>query len=238
LEEIYIHVHGYQLQENKTRKYSTSATGLYEPNKKMLGSDLRQMTTPLYPIFRKRIDDAIEQLINKQVTPWCFLNSGRPFRVTAFDGRQIAYEGILFDGRPQLVFWSRYIEPFLEDLSISEISAAVAMATERRVNANLLLPEVNELLNAGIRKVFSQMADVDRRLRGKGLPEKVQPRPTDNEIRNMTEFVEERIRSELAMWKPKPRLEDWYDKNKFWVWVIGILIGILIAIASLCLRFF
>jgi hypothetical protein len=86
------------------------------------------MTTPLYPIFRKRIDDAVEQLIKNQVTPWCFLNSGHPFRVTAFDGRQITYEGILFDGTSQLVFWSRYIEPFLEYLAISEISAAVAMA--------------------------------------------------------------------------------------------------------------
>jgi hypothetical protein len=192
------------------------------------------MTTPLYPMFRKRIDDAIEQLIKKQVTPWCFLNSGRPFRVTAFDGRQIAYEGIRFGGTPQLVFWSRYIEPFLEDLTISEISAAVAMAQERRVDAKLLLSEVNELLNAGIRRVFSQMADVDRRLRGKGSPEKVQLRPTENEIRNMTKFVEERIWSELAMWKPKSRLDDWYDKNKFWVWVIGILI----TIAGLCLKFF
>lgn len=192
------------------------------------------MTTPLYPMFRKRIDDAIEQLIKKQVTPWCFLNSGRPFRVIAFDGRQIAYEGIMFDGTSQLVFWSRYIEPFLEDLTISEIAAAVAIAQEKRVDAKLLLPEVNELLNAGIRNVFSKMADVDRRLRGKGFPEKVQLRPTGNEILNMTEFVEERIRSELAMWKPKPRLDDWYDKNKFLVWVIGILI----TIAGLCLKFF
>lgn len=29
----------------------------------MLNGDLQQMTTPLYPIFRKRINDAIEQVI-------------------------------------------------------------------------------------------------------------------------------------------------------------------------------
>src|SRR5713101_7993173 len=125
------------------------------------------MTSPLYPTFRKRVDDAVEQVIKRQVTPWSFLTAGPPFRVKTFDGRQIAYEGVEFEGSPRTVFWSRYIEPFLEDLCISEITAAVSMAKDREVDARLLLPEVQGLLSAGFRKVYAHMADVDRRLRGK-----------------------------------------------------------------------
>ena len=89
------------------------------------------MTSPLYPTFHKRINDATEQIIKRQVTPWSFLTTGHPFRVKMFDGQQISYEGIGFEGSPRTVFWSRYIEPFLEDLCVSEIGAAVTLAKEK-----------------------------------------------------------------------------------------------------------
>lgn len=191
------------------------------------------MTTPLYPTFRKRIDDAVDQLIQNQVTPWSFLTAGPPFRVKKFDGKEIAYQGIGFEGSPRLVFWSRYIEPFLEDLAVREIGTAVASARERNVDAHLLLPEIQGLLVAATRKTFSRMADVDRRLRGKGFPEKIHLRNIDRELQGMNGFIEERIRAELAMWKPKPRIEAWYEQNKFWVWFIGIIA----TIAGICAKF-
>lgn len=132
-------------------------------------------TSPLYPTFRKRIDDAAESLISRQVTPWSFLKSGTPFRIKMFDGGEITYQGLEFDGSPRLVFWTRYIEPFLEELSISEIAAAVCMAEKRHVDAKKLLSEVQGLLSAAFRKVYARMAEIDRRLRGKGFPDKVAP---------------------------------------------------------------
>jgi hypothetical protein len=188
--------------------------------------------TPLYPTFRKRVDDAIDQLVRKQITPWYFMTAGPPFRIATFDGRQIAYAGIEFEGSPRLVFWSRYIEPFLEELCLSEISVAVSMARERRIDAKLLLPELQGLLSSGIVKVYTEMANVDRSLRGKGFPEKVPPRPIEQEVRFMNQFVDERVRSELAMWRPKPGMEDWYERNKFWVWAIGLLSALLVAIVG------
>jgi hypothetical protein len=135
------------------------------------------MTTTLYPIVIESVNNAINQLINIQVTPWAFLNSGQPFHITTFDGRQINYKGIAFEGSPRQVFWSNYIEPFLKDICISQISTALMMAKERSVDAKHLLPEVQSLLIAGITKVFSRMADVDRRLRGIGFPDRVQLPP-------------------------------------------------------------
>ena len=70
------------------------------------------------------------------------------------------------------------------------------------------------------------MADVDRRLRGKGFPDKVELRSIEREVRAMNEFLDELVSSELTMWKPKSLVEDWYERNKFWMWVIGIVLSI------------
>ena len=165
------------------------------------------MTTPLYPTFRKRVDDAFEQLIKQQVTPWSFLTAGPPFRIKAFDGREIAYQHLHFEGSPRDEFWSRYIEPFLEHLCVSEIEAAVSMSNKKGVDAKLLLPELRELLSAGFKKVYRQMADVDRRLRGKGYPNSVALRLVESEIQRMDKFLDERIVAEIEMWKPTPWFE-------------------------------
>lgn len=161
------------------------------------------MPTPLYPTFSKRINDAFEQLIKQQVAPWVFMTAGPPFRIKAFDGREIAYQGIAFEGSPRDIFWSRYIEPFLEDLCISEIEAAVSMCKERVVDARLLLPEVETLLTTGIQRVYKRMAEVDQVLRGKGYPETIARRPVTYEVQRMERFVTERIQAELKMWQAR-----------------------------------
>lgn len=155
------------------------------------------------------------------------MTAGPPFRIQTHDKRQISYQGILFEGSPRQIFWTRYIEPFMEEICIEEIDAAVKLAKERNVDARQLLPEVRDLLLAGIRKTYSRMADVDRRLRGKGFPESVDLKGTDKEYLIMTDFVDVRIRSELEMWKPKSKLQVWYEHNKATVWIVGVLLAVL-----------
>lgn len=190
------------------------------------------MTTPLYPISRKRIEDAAERIIRDQVTPWAFLTAGPPFKVKQFSGREISYQGIEFEGSPRAVYWDRYIDPFLEALAIEEIDFAVSSAKERKVDATCLLPEVQALLIAAVQKIFREMAEIDRRLLGKGYPESVPLRSVEDEVSQLRAFIEERIRCELAMWRPKSAVEEWYDRNKFWVWLVGIIV----AVASLAAK--
>lgn len=161
-----------------------------------------------------------------QVTPWAFLTAGPPFKVKQYSGREISYQGIGFEGSPRTIFWNRYIHPFLEALAIEEIEFAVASAKERRVDASLLLPEVQSLLNAAVQQIFREMAEIDRRLLGKGFPETVPLRSTDSEVGQLRAFIDERVRCELAMWKPRSAAEEWYDRNKFWVWAIPIVVGV------------
>ena len=165
--------------------------------------NVSRKTTPLYPTFEKRIRDGIDGLIRDKVTPWVFMPAGPPFKMRTFHGKEISYSGIKFDGSPRRVFWGRFIEPFLEDISINEMNAAVQMAHGRRVNLRILLPEIRALLHAGIEKVYVQMADVDRRLRGEGFPQRVQPKAVDGLILSMMNFIDERIQAEIAMWRPR-----------------------------------
>lgn len=191
------------------------------------------MTTPLDPISRKRIEDATERIIRDQVTPWVFLNAGHPFKIKQFSGREISYQGIGFEGSPRTVYWGRYIDPFLEAIAIEEIDFAVSSAKERKVDATRFLPEVQSLLIAAVQKIFQEMAEIDRRLLAKGYPESMPLRSVEGEVSQLREFIEERIQCELAMWRPNSSVEEWYDRNKFWVWFVGIVV----ALASLAAKF-
>ena len=180
------------------------------------------MTTPLLPTFEKRIGDATDLILRRQVDPWLFMSVG--LSVTKLDGSPISYRGIKFEGSPRQVFWSSYIQPFLEHLATSEIAAGVSMARERGIDARQLLPEIQGLLLSAISKVFDRMADVDRRLRGDGFPDQVQLRSTQSERDIMAAFIDQHVQAELSMWRTRSSLQRWYDDNKALVWVIGSLL--------------
>ena len=184
------------------------------------------MSTPLYPAFQKRIKDAFEQLVKNQVTPWQLLNSGTPFSLKNYDRNEIYYKGVEFEGSPEQVFWTRYIDPFMEEIVINEIEEAVKIAKEKNISLALLLPEIKTLLCSGVKMTLSSMAKTDQLLRAKGFPEKVHLRSIETNNSQMTRFIEVRIKSELEMWKPKSKLDNFYDNNKAIVWLTGIIVAI------------
>ena len=131
------------------------------------------------------------------------------------------------------MFWSRYIEPFLEDLAVTQIALAVRDAKERGIDGDKLLQEVEGLLLAACRKTFARMADFDRRLLGRGFPDKIALRSTDREYQAMKDFIEMHIRAERQMWKPKNWFQNWYADNPALVWAIGIAIAVVGAVVGL-----
>ena len=182
------------------------------------------MTTPLFPIFEKRVADATNQILRKQVDPWLFMAEG--LSITRFDGSPISYNGIKFEGSPRQVFWSGYIQPFLAHLITSEIAAAISMARERSVDARQLLPEIRGLLTSSISKVFARMVDVDQRLRGGGFPHLVQPYNSQSACEAMVALTDRHIQAELSMWRSRSALERWYDDHKALAWLIGSLLAL------------
>jgi len=178
--------------------------------------------SPLYPTFRKRISDRIDGIIQHQVTPWAFLRTDQGVHVRHFDQREISIRGVEFEGSPSIVFWSGYIEPFLEELCCSELGAAVEMSRARGLDLRIVLRDLKGLLSGGFSRVYERMALIDQRLRGKGFPNRVTRRRVDSNVWKMDHFLEEFIVAELAMFKPKSRIELWYERNQFWISLFGI----------------
>lgn len=83
------------------------------------------------------------------------------------------------------------------------------MATERKVDGELLLREIQTLLEQGVHKLYSEMARVDRVLRGKGYPESVCLLPVSSQVDEMNKFLVEMIEAEIEMWKN----QDKHDTN-------------------------
>ena len=164
------------------------------------------MPTNLYPILSKFVEDEWVKLDRNQITPWVFMDAGPPFRCKDFYGREIAYQGIKFEGSPRRVFWGRYIEPFLEDLVHRVVEETLRLASARKQNAQPPLTEVGSLLKSIAHRAYRRMADVDQRLRGEGFPNNVSMRHIDGELASMEQFIDQRIQAECAMAATQPTM--------------------------------
>src|ERR1700733_13309852 len=87
--------------------------------------------SPLRPTMELFIRNECERIEREKITPWAFFRSGHPMRVTDFYGRQIAYQGVGWEGSPRLVFWTRYIEPFWEDVTDRAVAQVCTLCEER-----------------------------------------------------------------------------------------------------------
>ena len=164
------------------------------------------MPTHLYPILSKLIEDEWVKLDRNQITPWAFMTAGPAFRCKDFYGREIAYQGIKFEGSPRQVFWGRYIEPFLEDLVHRIVEETLRLASARKQNVQQPLAEVGSMLKSVAHRAYRRMADIDQRLRGEGFPNSVPKRSTDGELARMEQFIDQRIQAECAMAEPEPSM--------------------------------
>ena len=140
------------------------------------------MPTNLYPVLSKLVEDEWVKLDRNQITPWAFMTAGPAFRCKDFYGREIAYQGIKFEGSPRQVFWGRYIEPFLEDLVHRVVEETLRLASGRKQNVQQPLAEVGSLLKSVAQRAYRRMADIDQRLRGEGFPNSVPKRGIDGEL--------------------------------------------------------
>lgn len=192
----------------------------------------------MLPMIAKFLRDEFAQLEHKQLTPWAFFNTGPPMEVRDFRGRQISYQGIRFEGSPELVFWRGYIEPFLEDIAFRAVDYALKLCADRQVHAKQSLLETERLLDFYIPRVYARMADIDRRLRGRGFPNKVPLRDTAPQQRGMQELVKARVQGELRVLRPESsrwrRANQWIKDHP----IVTTAIGTAVALAGIALRAF
>ncbi len=198
----------------------------------------RLKETNLYPVINKSIDIEWEKLRRNQIIPWSFLTAGKIFHCNDFYGNEINYQGVTFEGSPREVFWGRYIEPFLEDISYRAIDQTIQLCNEKGESLREPLLETAKLLKIMLRKTYNLMADVDQRLRGGGYPQNVEKRKVDVEIAEMDRFIDVRVQSEVAMCKTAWKINVFYKNQPFLFWFITIIVSIVsVAIAITTIHF-
>jgi hypothetical protein len=194
-------------------------------------SDDASGPSPLWPIMEKFVSDEFGKLDRAQITPWAFLKAGPPMRVRDFYGHEISYQGIGFEGSPRTVFWSRYIEPFLEDIAYRGVDLTLQLSQQKGMDPQKSLVETQGLLGGLSRKAFNRMAEIDQRLRGNGFVADLALRNIDREQQAMEQFIGARINAELAIARGTPRsqwraMNDWFREHPLVGWSVTVTLGI------------
>lgn len=182
------------------------------------------MASALFPTMQRFVADEWIRLDSERITPWAFFDSHFGVICTDFYGKPIACGGLEFEGSIRNRYWQRFIEPFLEDVTCRALSEARKLALDRNQDVVPVLEETTGLLISTARKAFARMADIDRRLRGKGHPETVTLHNTDRERRDMEAFINLHLANERRMVTPKRSLERYYRENQLLfldAWVRG-----------------
>jgi hypothetical protein len=177
----------------------------------------------IHQVTKNNIESEYEKLRREKITPWSFFNSGHPITVIDFYGKEIKYSGVKFEGSPELTFWSGFIEPFLKDIIFRTFDNTIHLCREKKLYSAEPIRETGQLLKVLVSKVYSDMADVDRRLRGGGYPQNIKKKDVSDKVQPILNLINERVDSELSL---RNKLNEFYDYNQGLIWLAGISISI------------
>lgn len=166
------------------------------------------MSAILLPKIQKLIQEEKERIIQEQVTNWLMRFAAKSkLEIQYFNGKKIGHGGVVgFEGSPQHVFWGRYIEPYLEDITERLIKEISHDCTENNLNLAEELQSLQEHLNSLYFRVYEEMVKVEQKLLGKGYPELVPKRDVSGKVECMKNYLEQHVNMEIA--KSRSRLEN------------------------------
>ena len=144
----------------------------------------------LLPVTRQKLVKLCETLKQDKLTPWLWFNS-RGVRVTDFYGKNICITGASYGGTAPLVFWNSIV-PFLQDAIVKTLDETLETCRARKYQPEPYIRETAMLLHGYlIVQIYTYMADIDQRLRGKGYPKSVGRKDVTDEIAEMGKFLNE-----------------------------------------------
>jgi hypothetical protein len=141
-------------------------------------------TTPLYPIMRRLVHD-LDRITSEKLMKWRMFCAKWLLHVEDYYGKPIHYEGVKFEGSPRLVFWERFMEPFLENGIVNALNKIYEECVSRNLDPSEYLEEMKELLRLWIQKTYTDMSRTDQVLRGEGNPNSVQAVDISTKISSM-----------------------------------------------------
>lgn len=144
---------------------------------------------PLLPVTRHKIDTCLVTLTQDKLTPWRWFNS-RGIEIANFYGKPMSLHGVVYAGSVMLMFW-KFIDPFLKDAMVRILAETAETCRAKNYEPEPHLSETAMLLRGHlISPIYSEMADIDRHLRGKGNPKSVPRRDVTDEITCMERVLD------------------------------------------------
>ena len=168
--------------------------------------------TELYSITQKRVAE-LDRIISDKLMKWRMFSAEWKLHVTDCYGKEISYEGVKYEGSPQLVFWSNFTEPFLENGTTDVLNKTHKECQDRNLHPDKYLKEAVQLLKALTRKVFKEMSRIDQELRGNGYPNSVKPQDVTEKITKIDQFIKVHLKAVIHKGgeAPKKNHEDIID---------------------------
>ena len=151
--------------------------------------DIPGEKSDLYPITFQKIK-ALDIVISDKLMALKMFSARWKLQTTNYYGKEIHYEGILFEGTPEIVFWDNFIEPFLENGVIDILNATYQMCAEKNLEPHTYINEACDILKRLNQKTYKTMSRTDQILRGNGYPDSVTPKNVDDKIKNMDSFID------------------------------------------------
>jgi len=177
----------------------------------------------LLPVTRQKIVKLCETLKKDKLTPWLWFNS-RGVKVTRFDGGTIDISGTLVYGQSQaMVFWD-FIKPFLKNAIVKTLDETIETCRARGLTPEEpCIRETAMLLDSYlIDPIYRYMAEIDRRIRGKGDPKSVGRKDVTEEINEMVKFLD-KCKDEMIQGIKAKKPAETEQKvtlcRRIWTWI-------------------
>ena len=125
--------------------------------------------TPHGHRLKLALDLERERMLNEWFFKWHFIGREGPVEIDGFDGRNIKYGGIKFDGTARDAYWhtlKRYIRKKIDEVFLdleSVISGYPSIAARSSID------DVERELTAFVARIGQDALDTDRTLRGNGI---------------------------------------------------------------------
>lgn len=153
---------------------------------------LPEPRTPLYPLIQQRVADAARPLVER-LQAWRMMNAAAGLSTTDFNGKQVRYQGVRFEGSPRVVFWGNFFEPFIVNAASQSLEWVIECCRERHLKPSEYLSEATSLLRVLITLAYEDMARTDQVLRGGGFPNSVSPKKVSHKVEAMKKRVDELV---------------------------------------------
>lgn len=125
---------------------------------------------PLSSKIQELVHYEQKKLISNHIDNWLLGFKHGKFQTKHFDGRDISYEGVKFEGSPREVFLNDYIEPFLFKSTDNLIDVVSTILKSSKLNPKPVLSELGLEVIKLYDCVYKRMAYVDRCLMANGNP--------------------------------------------------------------------